>query len=267
MTAPPLFLPDGTVYGTLLNFRREATLWAARAAEPPHPGAPRAPVLYIQTANTFRAAGAAVPLPATAPEVEVGASLGLVFGDFKDFSPIPSVERSLSAMNSGVFAALPGVAGVVLLNDLSLPHASYYRPPVKYRNLDGFLGVGPRVRSLAAVGDLAALALTVRINGQLRQTVELATLVRDAATLLAEVNAFMTLRPGDILMLGTDCLDDGTRPRARVGDRIEIAAPGFEPLVNSIVEESSADGPPPGARAPSGGSEDTAVPSVGVLSS
>ena len=267
MTAPPLFQPDGTVYGTLLNFRREAALWADRAAEPPYKGAPRAPVLYIKTANTFRTAGAAIALPVNAPEVEVGASLGLVFGDFKDFWPIPSADRPQAAIYSGVNESLPGVAGCVLLNDLSLPHTSYYRPPVKFRNLDGFLGVGPRVVPLAAVGDLAELTLTVRINGELRQTVQLSTLVRDAATLLAEVNAFMTLRPGDILMLGTDCLDDGTRPRARVGDRIEISAPGFEPLVNTIVAELSADGPPRGAKAPSGGSEDTAVPSVGVPSS
>ena len=237
MTAPPLFQPDGTVYGTLLNFRREAALWADRAAEAPYKGAPRAPVLYIKTANTFSVAGAAIPVPARAPEVEVGAALGLVIGDFKDFWPLPSVERSLSAINTGVSEAFPGVAGCVLLNDLSLPHASYYRPPVKFRNLDSFLGVGARVMPLAAVGDPAQLTLTVRINGELRQTVDLSTLVRDAATLLAEVNAFQTLLPGDILMLGTDCLDDGTRPRARVGDRIEIAAPGFEPLVNTLVGE------------------------------
>ena len=267
MTAPPPFQPNGAVYGTLLNFRREAALWADRAAEPPYKGAPRAPVLYIKTANTFTAAGAAIPLPARAPEVEVGASVGLVFGNFKDFRPLPSVDRSLFAMNSGLPDTFAGVAGLVLLNDLSLPHTSYYRPPVKFRNLDGFLGVGPRVVPLATVGDLAALTLTVRINGELRQTVQLSTLVRDAATLLADVRDFQTLLPGDILMLGTDCLDDGTRPRARVGDRIEIAAAGFEPLVNSIIQEVSADGPPLGAKDPSGGSEDTAVPSVGVLSS
>jgi 5-oxopent-3-ene-1,2,5-tricarboxylate decarboxylase/2-hydroxyhepta-2,4-diene-1,7-dioate isomerase len=63
--------------------------------------------------------------------------------------------------------------------------------------------------------------------------------VRDAATLLADVNAFMTLRPGDVLMLGSDCLADGTRPRARAGDRIEISAPGFAPLVNTLVGESA----------------------------
>ena len=77
------------------------------------------------------------------------------------------------------------------------------------------------------------------LRQHLRQTVELSTLVRDAVTLLNEVNALMTLRPGDILMLGTDCLDDGTRPRARVGDRIEITAPGFEPLVNTLIKEAS----------------------------
>lgn len=232
------YLPEGTVYGTLLNFQREARLWAARAAEPPYKGAPRAPVLYIKTANTFSPQGATIRLPAGTAEVEVGAALGLVIGQSRSFGPLPRVAPSSGAIPIESSDPLEDVAGVVLLNDLSLPHASYYRPPVKYRNLDGFLGVGPRVRPLAAVGDLSALALTVRINGDLRQTVDLATLVRDAATLLAEVNAFMTLRPGDILMLGTDCLDDGTRPRARVGDRIEISAPGFEPLVNSMIQEA-----------------------------
>ena len=101
MTAPPPFQPDGTVYGTLLNFRHEQALWAARATEPPYKAPPQAPVLFIKTANTFTAAGAAIPLPASAPEVEVGASVGLVFGNFKDFWPLSSVDRSLFAMTFG----------------------------------------------------------------------------------------------------------------------------------------------------------------------
>jgi hypothetical protein len=36
-----------------------------------------------------------------------------------------------------------------------------------------------------------------------------------------------TLQAGDVLMVGTDCLDDGSRPRAKAGDRVEISAPGF----------------------------------------
>jgi hypothetical protein len=75
------------------------------------------------------------------------------------------------------------VAGCVLLNDLSVPHDSYYRPPVKFKCLDGFLGIGPRCVPLAEVGDIHALTLEVRINGELRQTVDFAGLVRDAAQL------------------------------------------------------------------------------------
>ena len=124
----------------------------------------------------------------------------------------------------------------MLLNDLSLPHDSYYRPPIKFRNRDGFLGCGP---VLQAVPDLSTLALELRINGTLAQRIELSTLVRDAATLLRDVSEFMTLQAGDVLMLGTDCLPDGTRPRAKAGDRIEISAPGFAPLVNTLVEDAA----------------------------
>ena len=127
----------------------------------------------------------------------------------------------------------------MLLNDLSIPHDSYYRPPVKFKCIDGFLGIGPRCVPLAQAGDVNTLKLEVRINGDLRQTVDLAGLVRDAATLLADVSAFMTLQPGDVLMLGSDCLDDGKRPRASVGDRVEISAPGFDTLVNTLVQEAA----------------------------
>lgn len=237
--SPPPFLPDGTVYGTLLNFQRELALWAARAAEPPYKAPPQAPVLFIKTANTFSAQGAAIPVPARVAEVDVGATVGLVIGNFEDYQPLPSVDRSEFAIKNESSARLPGVVGCVLLNDLSIPHDSYYRPPVKFKCLDGFLGISPRCVPLAEVGDVNALKLEVRINGTLRQTVDFHTLVRDAATLLADVNAFMTLQPGDVLMLGSDCLSDGTRPRARAGDRIEIAAPGFEPLVNTLIQEAS----------------------------
>jgi 5-oxopent-3-ene-1,2,5-tricarboxylate decarboxylase/2-hydroxyhepta-2,4-diene-1,7-dioate isomerase len=39
-------------------------------------------------------------------------------------------------------------------------------------------------------------------------------------------------------MLGTDCLADGNRPRAKVGDAVEITAAGFKPLTHQFVQES-----------------------------
>ncbi len=44
----------------------------------------------------------------------------------------------------------------------------------------------------------------------------------------------MTLQAGDVLMVGTDCLPDGTRPRARAGDRVEVAAPGFASVWTTV---------------------------------
>lgn len=208
------YLPGGTVYGTLLNFRREHALWAPRMREAPYKAPPAAPVLYIKTANTFTRSGQAIALPRGVAEVEVAASLGLVAGEGGR------------------------VAGAVLFNDVAIPHESYYRPPVKYRCVDGFLGAGDALRPVTDLGELAALVLELRVDGVMRQRTALADLVRDAATLWADVNAFQSMRPGDVLMVGTDCLDDGTRPRAKAGDSVEITATGFAPLVNHFVQEA-----------------------------
>jgi 5-oxopent-3-ene-1,2,5-tricarboxylate decarboxylase / 2-hydroxyhepta-2,4-diene-1,7-dioate isomerase len=209
------YLPTGTVYGTLLNFRREHALWAPRMHEAPYKAPPQAPVLYIKTANTFTVSGHAIALPPGVTDVEVAASLGLVAGE------------------GGV------VAGAVLLNDVSIPHESYYRPPVKFRCVDGFLGVGAVVLPVSDLRALAPLVLELRVDGVMRQRTDLADLLRDAATLWADVKAFQSMRPGDVLMLGTDCLDNGSRPRARAGDAVEITATGFSPLVNHFIQEAA----------------------------
>ncbi len=222
------WLPQGTVYGPLLNFQREWGLWAPRMTDAPYKAAPKAPVLYIKTANTFTPCGGAIAVPG---QVEVGAALGLVIGESVLNQASSPAIQPFDAINHEAFEC-------VLLNDLSLPHASYYRPPIRFRNRDGFLGCGAGSVSLTLQA-LAQLKLDVRVNGQPVQTVDLGTLVRDAAALLQAVGEFMTLQPGDVLMLGTDCLDDGTRPRAQAGDRIEISAPGFAPLVNTLVEEAA----------------------------
>lgn len=208
------WMPAGTVYGTLLNFQREHALWAPRMNDAPYKAPPQAPVLYIKTANTFTPTGQAIALPAGA-SVQVAASLGLVMGD----------ER---------------VLGAVLFNDVTIAHESYYRPPIKARCVDGFLGLGSACVPLAQLGGLEGLAnlrIELHINGVHRQTTALVELVRDAATLLADVNEFMTLRPGDVLMLGSDCLADGTRPLVRAGDTVEISAPGFMPALHSFKQE------------------------------
>ncbi len=205
------FLPTGTVYGVLLNFRKEVEALAPQMDQPPYKAPPKAPILYVKTANTWSPHGSAIVVPSHVAEVEVGATVAMVIGPDND------------------------VEGFVLMNDLSIPHTSFFRPPVKFKCPDGFLGIGPSMRDAQEVSDPADFRLEVRINGELRQSVDFSQMVRSAAQLLADVGAFMTLQHGEVLMLGCD----GGRPLARSGDRIEISGPGFETLVNTLVKEEA----------------------------
>jgi 5-oxopent-3-ene-1,2,5-tricarboxylate decarboxylase / 2-hydroxyhepta-2,4-diene-1,7-dioate isomerase len=222
------YLPRGTVYGTLLNFSREQEVFAPQMQQAPYKAPPNAPVLYVKTANTFTANGGWVPVPAHLPQIEVGATLSMVFGP-------PGLENAAQT-------APKLVATWVLMNDFSVPHASYFRPPVKFKCLDGFLGVGSQVVSSKALGDPSKVVLEVRINGALKQTVDISNLIRDAETLARDVAAYMTLREGDVLMLGLDCLPSGGRPLARAGDQVEISSPSHPSLgvlSNTLVPESA----------------------------
>ena len=57
------------------------------------------------------------------------------------------------------------------------------------------------------------------MNGELVQSLDFSQLVRPAAQLLADVSEFMTLRDGDVLMLGCDCLPNGKTTRCESGRR------------------------------------------------
>ncbi|TFY98052.1 fumarylacetoacetate hydrolase family protein [Ramlibacter rhizophilus] len=202
------FRPAGAVYGTLMNFRSEHEALGARMHEAPYKAPPKAPVLYVKPANTWCAPGEAIVIPQGVEEVEVGATLAMVM-------------------------AAPGVVGGwVLVNDVSLPHASFFRPAVKQRCFDRSLGLG---ETAAPVDDPAALALEVRVNGELRQTVRFDALVRPPAQLLADVSEFMTLGEGELLMLGCEA----QRPRVRAGDTVELSAPGLGVLRHTVEQEAA----------------------------
>jgi 5-oxopent-3-ene-1,2,5-tricarboxylate decarboxylase/2-hydroxyhepta-2,4-diene-1,7-dioate isomerase len=205
--------PAGTVYGCLLNFQREWDLWSPRMAQDPHKGPPQAPVLYVKSANTFNPSGTLM-LQDGVQEVDIGATLGLVMG------------------------AHGTPHSAVLLNDWSVPHDSYYRPPVKFRCRDGYLGCGSPPVPWATL-DTSELSITVQLNGQRVQTVQLSELVRPVARLLADVAEFMSLQAGDVLMVGTDVLANGQRPRARAGDTVCLTAPGFAPWVQTVQGEAA----------------------------
>ena len=217
------YRPEGTVYGVLLNSNDEFAALSGQMTNPPYKAAPSAPVLYIKTANTWNPGGGVVVLPPQTAEISVGATIGMLIGAAAPVNRAP--------------VAIDLIAGFVLLSDFSIPHASFFRPPVKFNCLDGFLGTAMQTVTPEQAGNPAHLSVDVRINGELRQTVDFSQMRRNAAQLLVDVNEFMTLREGDVLMLGCG----GGRPLAKAGDRVDISVsgvPAFGVLSHTLEEET-----------------------------
>jgi 5-oxopent-3-ene-1,2,5-tricarboxylate decarboxylase / 2-hydroxyhepta-2,4-diene-1,7-dioate isomerase len=215
MFSPPR---RGTVYGCLLNHHDALAALGAAVHEPPYKAPPKAPVLYIKPRNTWVGPGDAIVVPQGVEALEIGATLALVVGH-----PVSRVTET---------EALSCVAGYVIVNDVSVPHASYYRPSLRFKARDTFCPIGAFVPR-DAVGTPDALDITVEIDGEVVHRAGTAGLIRPAGRLLAEVSAFMTLAPGDVLMLGVAA----GAPRARVGQRVSIAIDGLGRLDNPLVAE------------------------------
>ena len=54
----------------------------------------------------------------------------------------------------------------------------------------------------SALGDVDAIGLTVRIDGEVAVSASTATLIRPVRELIADVTAFMSFDAGDVLLLG-----------------------------------------------------------------
>ncbi len=217
MFSPPR---RGTVYGTLLNHHDALAALGAAVHAPPYKAPPKAPVLYIKPRNTWIGPGDAIVVPAGVDELEIGATLGLVIGR--------------AACRVSEPDALSFVAGCVIVNDVSVPHASYYRPSLRFKARDTFCSIGAFV-ARDAIGSLDALGIVVAIDGDVVHRASTAGLIRPVARLLAEVSAFMTLAPGDVLMVGVAA----GAPRARAGQRVTITIDGLGRLDNPLVAEGA----------------------------
>jgi 5-oxopent-3-ene-1,2,5-tricarboxylate decarboxylase/2-hydroxyhepta-2,4-diene-1,7-dioate isomerase len=208
---PPYRL-SGAVYGALLNHRSALAALGDAASRPPYNAPPAAPVLYIKPRNTLAPPGSVVRIPAGVPELEVGACVGLVIGR--------------TACRVAESRALDHVAGYLIVADVSVPHASYHRPSIRFKARDGYCPLGPAVTARAAVANPDALTIRTHLDGALVQTASTADLIRPAARLLADVTEFMTLAPGDVLALGAAA----PAPRVRSGQTLRIEIDGLNSL-------------------------------------
>jgi 5-oxopent-3-ene-1,2,5-tricarboxylate decarboxylase/2-hydroxyhepta-2,4-diene-1,7-dioate isomerase len=213
---------SGVVYGTLLNHEPALQALGDAIHSAPYKAAPRAPVLYLKPRNTVSFTGATVAVPADAPELEIGAALGIVIGQ--------------TACRVSPEQALQFVAGYTIVNDISVPHGVFYRPSIRFKARDGFCPVGPVVVPRASISNPDDLSVQVFVDGELKQQTTTGQRLRGVARLLADVTEFMTLLPGDVLMLGVSA----GAPRVRAGQQSRIVIEGIGELVNHFASEGQA---------------------------
>ena len=221
MDGPPYRL-SGTVYGALLNHRTQLDALGDAVDAPPYKAPPRAPVLTVMPRHMLAADGSDIVVPAGFEAVEIGPALGIV------------IRRV--ACRVSVAEALSCVAGYVRLGEVNAPLASHYRPAVRLRCRDGYCPVGPAVSPAAELPDPDGRSARVWLDGELVHDSSTAGRVRGVARLVADVSAFMTLQPGDVLSLGRSF----GAPLARPGQRVKLEITGLAALHHVLVAEGSA---------------------------
>lgn len=204
----------GTVFSVALNHRSQMDAWDQTFRDAPYKTPPKTPVWFIKPRNTYLSHGGRIPLPA-AEKVYSGGTLALVIGD---------TARQVPAAQAAAH-----IAGYALANDVSLAESSFYRPAIKAKCRDGFCPLG----EMAQLDNIDRLQIVTEINGVEQDRWSTADLVRSGAELLAAISDFITLRPDDVLLIGT--------PHQRVainpGDEVTIRAAGLPALSNVAVLE------------------------------
>ena len=210
---------DGNIFGIALNYKDLYKNLQAQFNEKPYVNEPKKPVLFIKTPNTRNQSGNHV-IKQKDDILQAGPSLGIVIG--KSTSRVSKSE------------ALQHIAGYVVVNELSLPEESYYRPAIKAKCQDGFCVIGTPVAK-DQVQNINQLDLRVFINGELKQQGTTANWIRTPEQIIEEISEYMPLNEGDIILTGTPY----GRVDLQAGDEVRIEIDQLGSVTNTVQEEGN----------------------------
>ena len=214
---PPL-APENKVICIGINFRKKYPLEGVPPPDPDHI------IVFAKHHDAMVGHGDTLELP-----------LGLAAGSF-DYEGEITLVIGKGGRHIPRETALTHVAGCTILNDGSVRgwqkqslHAG--------KNFARSGGCGPWIVTADEVGDLGTMALTTRVNGELRQQTDVRQMIFQPDELIAYISHFTPLHPGDLIATGTPEGAGGSfsPPRfLRAGDLVEIAVSGVGTLRNRV---------------------------------
>ena len=173
---------------------------------------------------------------AVGPEGFIESHPGLV--QRLDYEAELAVIIGQTAKNVPAERAAEHIFGYTVLNDVSArllqtTHKQWYFG----KGLDGFTPMGPCITTADEIAFPPDLAISARVNGQLRQDSRTALLITGIADIIAELSSGMTLLPGTIIATGTPSgVGMGFDPPKflRPGDVVECEIEGIGLLRNTV---------------------------------
>jgi 2-keto-4-pentenoate hydratase/2-oxohepta-3-ene-1,7-dioic acid hydratase in catechol pathway len=134
--------------------------------------------------------------------------------------------------------ALRHVLGYTIINDvtardLQKRHGQWF----KGKSLDTFCPMGPVLVTAEEIPDPQALAISLRVNGEVRQQSHTSKMIFPVAQCIEVLSQGLTLLPGDIIATGTpDGVGAASGRFLKAGDRVEAEIEGIGILANTIVK-------------------------------
>jgi 2-keto-4-pentenoate hydratase/2-oxohepta-3-ene-1,7-dioic acid hydratase in catechol pathway len=194
--------------------------------------APSEPIFFAKLPDTLVAHGDDVVIPHwLETRVDHEAELGLVLG-FTD--PEQRGRKNVTEADAHTL-----VAGYTLINDVTARKLQGQDRDQKYpwlraKALDTFCPAGPFVVPADAI-DASDLRLIMRVNDEVRQDARTSAMVFAIPQALHAMARCTTLRPGDLIAMGTP---EGVSP-VEPGDSMEVEIEGLGILRNPVVKEAT----------------------------
>jgi 2-keto-4-pentenoate hydratase/2-oxohepta-3-ene-1,7-dioic acid hydratase in catechol pathway len=185
--------------------------------------APEHPVYFTKPATAVVGPGDDVVHHAITRELDYEVELTAVIGT--GGRDIPRAE------------ALKHVFGYTIINDvtardLQKRHQQWF----KGKSLDTFCPMGPVLVTADEIPDPQALAISLRVNGQVRQSSNTSKMIFSVAQCIEVLSQGMTLLPGDIIATGTpEGVGAASGNFLKAGDRLEAEVEQIGILHSKIV--------------------------------
>lgn len=175
---------------------------------------PAEPIIFLKAPSTLLDPNAEIEIPPMSERVDYEGELAIVVG---------RRARRVRAADWRAHVLGFTCANDVTARDLQKRDVQFTRG----KSFDTFCPLGP---SIVTTLDPADLAVTTRLNGEVKQAGRTADMIFPPAQLFEFITAIMTLEPGDVILTGTPA---GVGPM-NAGDSVEVEIEGIGVLRNRV---------------------------------